>query len=462
MKNLYPLLFSILLIYSCSKDSKDEDDPKTTELQACFEISKDTLPVGETLQIMDCSKGAITYAYNFGNGTNSADASPTVVYQEDGDFNIDLTVTNEAMETKTFSRQVHVTAVTSKYIYPDIPEGFSALPLEAGINPNNGGIYSIELLEDNIGAGGAKYYYKELDASFNFTSNYIADQPFESNSAFVNFYPSGNMNFVFSRTLAGLYGTQEITYNSGWGFLTGINSATKHSYGFMADGINFLYYGTEDDGGLYKAAVERRNSSGDAFEVFLGDLGSKDAMIGDMIPSGTGYIAFGAVFTKNATAPQITDYKPAVIFYDGALTVTSHVVFSASVLDSKISSANDLNGSYHLEQLSNGNIVMYGNGELIVADASGSMLSTTYFEGTNNNQALISLGDTFILSSDNYLRKFDATGSQIKEVKYNGNYLPEILEISNTLFFAAGYDIDGEIKMFYGAADNDLNLIDLN
>jgi hypothetical protein len=90
------------------------------------------------------------------------------------------------------------------------------------------------------------------------------------------------------------------------------------------------------------------------------------------------------------------------------------------------------------------------------------MLNTSYFEGTNNNQALISLGDAFILSSDNYLRKFDASGSQIKELKYNGNYLPEILEISNTLFFAAGYDIDSEIKMFFGAADKDLNLIDLN
>ena len=462
MKHLYTLLCCILLIYSCSKDSKDNDDPQTAELQACFEISKDTLSVGQTLEITDCSKGASSYAYNFGNGQTSAEVNPAVAYQEGGDFNIDLTVTNEAMETKTFSRQVHVTSAASKYIYPSIPDGFSALPMEAGINPNNGNIYAIELLEDMLGSGGAKYYYKELDASFNFTSNYLADKPFESNSAFVNFYPSGNMNFVFSRTLAGLYGTQEITFNSGWGFLTGINSATKHSYGYLPDGINFLYFGTEDDGGLYKAAVERRNASGDAFEVFLGDLGDDDAMIGDMIATGSGFIAFGGIFTKNTTAPQITDYKPVLIFYDSSLAIMSHIVFSTSVLDSKISSANDLNGTYHLQQLSNGNIVMYGNGELIVADASGNVLNTSYFEGTNNNQALISLGDTFILSSDNYLRKFDVTGSQIKELKYNGNYLPEILEISNTLFFAAGYDVDGEIKMFLGAADKDLNLIDLN
>ncbi|MCW5517909.1 PKD domain-containing protein [Muriicola sp. Z0-33] len=462
MKKLYPICFCILLIYSCSNDSGEGGEQQTKELQACFEISKDTLSVGETLQITDCSKGASNHSYAFGNGETSADTSPEAVYQEGGDYTIDLTVTNDEMATKTFSRQVHVTAVASKYIYPDIPDGFSALPLEAGINPNNGNLYSIELLEDNVGSGGAKYYYKEVDLSFNFTSNYIADQPFESNSAFVNFYPSGNMNFVFARTLASLYGTQEITFNSGWGFLTGINSATKHSYGYLPDGINFLYYGTQEDNGLYKAAIERRNASGDAFEIFLEDLDGNEAMIGDMKASGDGYIAFGAVFTKNTTSPYIADYTPALIFYDGNLSVTSHTLFSTSVLDDKISSSNDLNGSYHLEQLSNGNIVMYGNGELIVADATGNMLSTSYFENSNNNQALIGLGDTFVLSSDNYLRKFDSGGSQIKALKYNGNYLPEILEISNTLFFAAGYDTEGEIKMFLGAADKNLNLIDLN
>jgi hypothetical protein len=105
---------------------------------------------------------------------------------------------------------------------------------------------------------------------------------------------------------------------------------------------------------------------------------------------------------------------------------------------------------------------MYSHGELIVSDASGSMLNTNYYDGTKNNQAMISLGDSFVLSSDQYLRKFNSGGSQTKELKYNGNYLPELIEISNTLFFAAGYDVDGEIKMFYGATDTDLNLIDLN
>jgi hypothetical protein len=131
-------------------------------------------------------------------------------------------------------------------------------------------------------------------------------------------------------------------------------------------------------------------------------------------------------------------------------------------LDSKVSSANDLNGSYHLEQLSNGNIVMYGNGELIVTNETGAKITSTYFDGTMNNQAMVSLGDSFILSSDKYLRKFDMNGSQIKELNYIGNYLPEIIELDGNLFFIAGSDMEGEIKLLYGMTDTNLNPINLN
>ena len=131
-------------------------------------------------------------------------------------------------------------------------------------------------------------------------------------------------------------------------------------------------------------------------------------------------------------------------------------------MDSKISSSNDLNGSYHLEQLSNGNIAMYANGELTLANETGTKISSSYFEGTKNNQAMVSLGDSFVISSDENLRKFDNNGSQIKELNYPGNYLPEILNINGNLFFIAGFDVEGEVKLLYGLTDTDLNPINLN
>ena len=450
------MVFSI----SCSTEPLEklviDPDP---DLVACFETNKVSLSVGENLIITSCSKGASTYMYDFGNGESSSDQNPSVIYDESGEFTILLIVTNEAMETKTSALQVTIISNESFYIYPDIAEGFSAVPLEIGIHPVSGKIYMLELLEDLVGPGGSKFYYREFDESFVPSSHYIADKPFESNSAFVNFYPSGNMNFIFSRTLDGLYGTQEVTYNNSWGFLNGINSATKHSYGNLPDGANFLYFGTEEESGIYKAAIETRNSSGDAFDVSLNNFGAADAMIGDMIPDGSGYIAFGAVFSKNDTNPKITNYKPLLIFYDASLNVVSHIIYDSSILDTIISSSNDLNGSYHLEQLDNGNIVMYAHGEFIITNSSGAIINSTYYEGTKNNQAMISLGDSFVLSSDSHLRKLDGEGNQLMKLNYGGTYLPEILEIENNLFFMAGQESEGTTRIFYGSTNTDLELV---
>jgi hypothetical protein len=114
-----------------------------------------------------------------------------------------------------------------------------------------------------------------------------------------------------------------------------------------------------------------------------------------------------------------------------------------------------------LEQLSSGALAMYANGELLVTDAEGNKVSSTYFSDTENNQALVAVEDNFIISTDLYLRKYNASGTVLNEIKYNGNYMPELLKIEDTLFFIAGYDVESEIKLFYGACDFDLTLIDL-
>ena len=467
MKKIYFLYFLAVFLLSCSKDDVKNDnenpDPDSS-LEACFEVSKEILMVGENLQINNCSVGAHAYSYNLGNGETRTEENPTVVYGKPGNYSIALTVSNTAMETKTFSKQILVNdaEVEDFFIFPETESGFSGMPLETGINPLTGMLYSIVLFEDLKGTGGAKFHYRELDENYEATSNYVADKPYNTNSAFVNFYPSGNLNFIFSRTLDGLYGTQEVTYNNAWSYLNGISSSSKHSYGYLTNGANFLYFGTEEDNTIYKAAVETRNSSGDAFAVVLNSFGDADSMIGDMVEVENGYIAFGAVFSKNDTNPKITNYKPLLIFYDTAFNVSSHIIYEDSVLGSKVSSANDLNGSYHLEQLSNGNIVMYGNGELIVANETGAKITSTYFDGTMNNQAMVSLGDSFILSSNKFLRKFDMNGSQIKEFNYIGNYLPEIIKLDGNLFFIAGSDMEGEIKLLYGMTDTNLNPINLN
>ena len=185
-------------------------------------------------------------------------------------------------------------------------------------------------------------------------------------------------------------------------------------------------------------------------------------MIGDMIEVDGGYVAYGAVFTKNLSLPYVSDYKPLLVFFDTDFNVSSHVIFEETELASQVSNCNDLNGSYHIDKLSNGNLVMYSNGEVRVADSEGNSLTKTYYSDSSNIQALVSLGDSYVISTNEYLRKFNASGTQTAQLKYNGNHLPELIKKDNVLFFITGYDLENEIKIFYGACDNDLTLIDLS
>ncbi len=465
MKHYYLLFTLAALLFSCStepvEDIEKDPDPEGGP-NACFQLSDTVLAIGQDLMISDCSEGAVTYLYDFGNGESSTEKNPAIEYDEGGVYTITLTVTDEEETTDEYTKTVTVLDGDSFYIYPVIPEGFSSIPLELGLHPISGNIYYIENLQDEEGPGGTKFYYKEVDQDYVISSNYLADKPHESNSSFVNFYPSGNMNFVFARTLASLYGTQEVTYMSNWAFVNAMNSAAKHHYGYIRDGSNWYYYGTAEDSGIYKAAIETRNSSGDAFDVTMDAFGPADSMIGDMFEKADGYVAFGAVFSKNDSDPRVTDYKPLLIFYDNSFNVTSHVIYTESVLDTKLTSANDLNGSYHLEQLSNGNLALYANGELIVTNNLGTLINRVYFDGTANNQALKAMSDSFVISTDGFIRKFDNNGVEIAQLAYEGKYTPEIIDLDNDLFFISGFEENGKIKLLYGACDKDLNPVPID
>lgn len=476
MRNLYLAGLCLLFIISCSKDDPPSDsllpDANGSTLKACFTLDKNSVAVGEFIQITSCSVDATSFFYDFGNGETSVKENPKIFLEESGDYTIVLQVSDNEQHTDTFSQNIVVTgAVEDNYIFPEIPNGVLGIPLETGINPTTNKLYYIERSADlNNPITNDRFLYNELDASYNAITNYIADKPFNSQSGFVNFLPTGNLNFHFSRTLSDFYGSQEVTLTNTFGFINGINSATKHNYGYLKDGANFLYFGTIKEDGIYKTAIEKRNANGDAFEAYINPIGIGSSLIGDLIRTQEGYVAYGISFNTNTAAPQLTGYKPALIFFDTSFNITSEQIYEDSELTSIPSDLNMLNGAYHLVQLTNGNIVLYGNAEMMVTDSDGTKITSHFFNDTESIQGLIALEDSFVISTGGYLRKFDANGNQTKELKYKGDFVPEILEMGDQLFFVAGFrttDITekGElsvVKIFYGATDKNLNLINLN
>jgi PKD repeat protein len=79
--------------------------------EASFDIVEET----NTFSFISTSVGAITYSWNFGDGTGSDEENPTHTYTENGTYEVILTVTNPCGESQaTASIIINVNAVTEQ------------------------------------------------------------------------------------------------------------------------------------------------------------------------------------------------------------------------------------------------------------------------------------------------------------------------------------------------------------
>ena len=86
---LASLIFSVAIITSCG-----DDDSSTPAPEADFTTSID----GKTVTFTDASTDAETYAWEFGDGNTSTEASPTHTYETNGSYVAKLTVSNGSGE----------------------------------------------------------------------------------------------------------------------------------------------------------------------------------------------------------------------------------------------------------------------------------------------------------------------------------------------------------------------------
>ncbi|NNF18936.1 MAG: hypothetical protein HKN61_04105 [Flavobacteriaceae bacterium] len=462
MKRYSLLLATVLLLYSCSMDKETELSPEPplsaeTELRACFQLSQNSIMAGASFTITNCSEGAQSYLYDFGNGITSTEDQPTIFYEEAGSYELSLTVAGEGNISDTFSITIQV--VGPNFVYPEIPQGYTANPIDLGLDSHSGSLYAITVLKDEGGLEGSKFYYHSLGPSMMEDSHYLGDQSYEGNNAFSWFLEGGVRGFHFSRTLNGFYGSREVNYDADWNLSGQLNSADQVSYGYLADNGNLLFYGSIKEGAFNKAAIDMRNAMGDSFKRILHQVGEHDSHIGNLIKTENGYVAFGGSFIKNDSKPFIAEYKPALLFLDEALELISYKIYDNSMLTGKVFSTADLNGSFDMARLSNGNYVLYGLGELLVTDGSGNIIRSHFYENTLNNQGLVCLRDTFIISSDRFLRKFNAQGDQLISLQYPGKQVPSFIQKEDKLYLIAKYASPEGDQLLYGALDHDLNTV---
>lgn len=472
MKKFILLSSSILLFFiSCSSEN---DTPQEEELTACFEMSNTTVEVGEEIQISNCSVGAVSYEFTFDN-KKSNEKNPLISFENAGTQNISLKVTSESGKTSLKTKSVIVNAIEDSYVYkPDILEGDTTSPINFGYNGSS--FYYIENY-NNVNSSNQKYNYIEIDlTNKNFTSKYISEKEYNSSNAFLTTLDNNDKLFYAVRSLSDRIGLTEVKLNSNWVVQSDTNSQTRVLYGSLQNNNDYLFYGSyriistnDPNYSLYKSpSIEIRNSAGEITErkTFYE---IEQGFIGDLIKNEDGFIAFGGM-TSPTGFSTFENYRPLIIFLNSNYEYINHIVYDNTEIST--TNNNDLNGSYHIKKLSNNNIVLYSHNELRIINSVGTEILKEAFSTTQSNiQSLISLdNEGFILSTHDYLKKYDVNGTLIKSIKFGGAITPNLILKDSQIYFVSGYDTQftnnigtfAVRKTFIGSVNTDLKINNLN
>lgn len=97
LKPITLCLIGLVILVSCSKDESSANE----SLSVSFSVSTEDVLVGEAIQFSNGSTGTINeVVWNFGDGTNSTQQSPSHTYSQQGDYIVTLTAKNSTQELK--------------------------------------------------------------------------------------------------------------------------------------------------------------------------------------------------------------------------------------------------------------------------------------------------------------------------------------------------------------------------
>lgn len=103
-------LFFLVVLWSCSSD----DVIESIDAEACFEQVSEALQASPVTFNSSCSRNALSYLWEFGDGTTSIEANPVHAYAFGGTFEVKLTVTSSNQSTDVFTSSIKITSIPTK------------------------------------------------------------------------------------------------------------------------------------------------------------------------------------------------------------------------------------------------------------------------------------------------------------------------------------------------------------
>lgn len=452
MKKIYFFAFILLnLLSSCSSDTPEENN-----LTAAFTLSATTVNVGDDIKVTNTSKSSkeiVSYTFNFGNETSSTEKEPTFYYSRAGEYNVKLVIkdTNGTVATSTI--KVTVTEENSLLLTNQLVGGSDVYPIEIGMQDNK--IFYTESYRSVTTSTTSYYRHVEYNNDAKtFTTKIITEKNGNSGHAQTTYLNNGNKIVNIIQSMSYYAGTVETELNADWSPVK--SSSSGAIYGSVKNNDQYYFYGSYDN----NPAIEIRNNEGKLVSRKTYESTVKNAFIGNLIKTGTTYVAFGGKY-ETSTTNQFMNYKPFVLFLNENLEITSQKTFETSTLKDIVLDWNSFNGSFKVIKLTNGNLALYSHNELRITTAQGEELKLLKLPNNSNIQGLIEIENGFIASSFQKLEKYDNNGNVLKSISYPGIYNAGFVKKGDLYYFAAGcgssYQNISILEIKLGAVDSNLN-----
>ncbi len=461
------------LFLSCSSDDSEPVQPV-----ACFEISKNEIIVGEEVQVSDCSENATELVFSYkinGEDITTSVSQFSIEFSIPGEYQITLRASNAEGGVHTIFKNITVLNGESNFKYFDYPLGINAIPLGSGIDTDTQTLYFIE---DNRNFSGQtseqKLIYREIDLD-----NTIKQSLFVGSTEGSRFSghcirtKNSSNQLTFDLIRSDINSSLSFTIAENGTFVSEGFTSLKATHGNIDFNNGKAFYGANfefiDSTKKFSPVIEIRDANNTVTKTNTYTVNLPNAIIGDVIETSHGYLGYGASFEHNNN--DLTLYTPVLYFFDTNLDLVDYKTYENSPQRSFDIPLFYLSSWFHIEELNSGNIVLYGLDEMIVTNSEGVELKSEKFGDLSYAEGLVNLGDSFIISTPDFLRKFDSSGNEIKNVFFDGDYTPNLFLKDNTIFFISAYNTTDTIenlgnlsirKTFMGAVDKDLNFVDLN